>query len=63
MKPSELKKYLRKEGIKIIEERHGAKHDMWIADNGKFSRIPRHAKEINPNTLRDILDDFGLTGK
>ena len=60
MKPSELKKYLAKRGIKIIEIRHGAKHDMWIAENGKFSRLPRHAKELNPNTLSDILKDFSL---
>lgn len=63
MKPSELKKYLLRRGIKIIEIRHGAKHDEWRADNGKFSRLPRHAKELNPKTLQNILDDFGLSDK
>lgn len=60
MTPSELKKLLGRKGVKITAIEHGAKHDMWIDEKGRFSRIPRHGKDLKPGTVRGILKDFGI---
>ena len=60
MKGSELKRMLKKAGIRFVEE--GKEHEKWHSDiTGKDIRIPRHdAQEIPAGTANRILKDAGL---
>jgi len=60
MKISELKRQLKKQGIKLL--RHGKRHDIYVNPaNGNVAEIPRHdQKEIGTGLKESILKDLGL---
>ncbi len=58
MKTAELKKLLKELGAEFL--RRGTNHDIWInPENGKTTRIWRHAKEVPKGTLNQIFKDLG----
>ncbi|MGJ5819055.1 type II toxin-antitoxin system HicA family toxin [Paludibaculum fermentans] len=57
MKSSELRRWLKKQGCRFVEE---SRHTRIILGS-KVSRMPRHpAKDIKTGTLQSILNDLGL---
>jgi hypothetical protein len=52
----ELERWLRAHGARF--ERHGARHDIWRARDGRTAAIPRY-REINLLTARGICEDLG----
>ena len=60
MKTSELTKWLKRAGCRIVE--HGTRHDVWYSPvSGKKLQVPRHkSKEIKTGTADAILKDAGL---
>ena len=62
-KVSEVMRMLKKMGCKC--DKQGKNHEWWInPKNGKRFQIPRHkSKEINPDTLDDILREADLKKK
>ena len=40
--------------------RHGDRHDIWRAPNGKLIQIPRHPGDLSPGVERDIKQKLGL---
>lgn len=60
MKYSELKKLLKKNGCKSVQE--GARHEMWYSPiTGKTFPVGRHdSKEVASGTLKAIRKQAGL---
>ena len=60
MKPSELKRLLRKAGC--YKKMEGGNHELWYSPiTGKTFPVPRHdAKEIASGTAEKIMKDAGL---
>lgn len=57
VKASELKRWLRQQGCKFVEE---SRHTR-ITLGSRISRMPRHpAKDIKKGTLESILKDLNL---
>lgn len=56
MKRRDLERHLRQHGARF--DRHGAKHDWWISDDGRAT-IPRH-NEIKPAVARAICAQLGV---
>ena len=59
MKVSELKRYLKANGCRFVEE--GAKHEIWVGINGHEVTIKRQkSQEIGTKLFNDILKQAGL---
>lgn len=60
MKYSELKKYLKENDCKFVQE--GANHEIWYSEktNKKFPVSRHNSKEIAKGTLKAILKQAGL---
>jgi predicted RNA binding protein YcfA (HicA-like mRNA interferase family) len=60
MKTSELTRYARKRGCRIL--RHGSEHDIWVnPQTGETASVPRHkSKEIPTGTANTIMKKLGL---
>ncbi|AXF86755.1 putative mRNA interferase HicA [Ephemeroptericola cinctiostellae] len=56
MKISEFKRWLKQQGVEMIE---GSKHTK-LRVNGKQSHLPRHAAEIKEPLRKAILKQLGL---
>lgn len=57
-KKREMEQLARRSGATF--ERHGVRHDIWRAPNGKLFAIPRHERDLSPGVEREILKALGL---
>jgi predicted RNA binding protein YcfA (HicA-like mRNA interferase family) len=53
-----IKKLHRLVGLQF--DRHGARHDHWRTRDGRRVDFPRHAGDLKPGTLKNIIQQAGL---
>jgi predicted RNA binding protein YcfA (HicA-like mRNA interferase family) len=49
-----------REMVGLTFDAHGGKHDKWRTATGRRVDFPRHARDLTPGTLKNIIKQAGL---